>query len=134
MPLTLVIGNKNYSSWSLRGWLARVGQATTAAVALTVFGALLAVMILRPPDGPGQSPDPTNGATGAAPSSAAFTPLPAIHRPGDVPRPAMVLVELEQGDFALVDLTTGERSASLTDVAYGSVLGWRSDGLLCLCV
>ncbi len=116
-----------------RGWLARVGQAATAAVALTVVGALVAVLLVRPPEGPGATPDPTD--RGPAPSSAAFTPLPKVEIRQDVPNPATVLVEMEQGDFALVDLKGGERRPFPTDSLYGSVLTWRADGtLMCLCV
>ncbi len=120
---------------SVRGWLVRVGQAATAAVVLTVVGALVAVLLLRPPMEPGSSPEPSDRGTGPLPTSAAFTPLPKFHVDGDVPNPAEVLVELEQGDFAVVDLATGARGPVPIGADFGSVVRWRSDGtLLCLCV
>ncbi len=121
---------------SVRGWLVRVGQAATAAVVLTVVGALVAVLLLRPTTGPGNTPDPSDRGTGPVPTGAAFTPLPRLLLGGgDAPNPATVLVELEQGEFALVDLATGGRSPLPTGGDIGSVLRWRADGtLLCLCV
>ena len=119
----------------VRGWLVRVGQAATAAVVLTVVGALSAVLVLRPPTEPGNSPEPTDRGTDPAPTSAAFTPLPKLLLEGDLPNPADVLVEMEEGDFAVVDLATGGRNPLPTGAAYGSVLRWRADGtLMCLCV
>ncbi len=120
---------------SARGWLVRVGQAATAAIALTVVGALVAVIITGPPADPGNSPGPTDRGTAPAPTSAAFTSLPKLLLDGDVPNPARVLVQLELGDFAVVDLATGGRGPIPTGAASGSVLRWRADGtLLCLCV
>jgi hypothetical protein len=118
-----------------RGWLVRAGQAATGAIALTVVGALLAVLLVRPPAEPGSSPDPTDRGPGPGPSGPAFTPFDKLTIKGEVPTPATVLVELEQGNFALVDLGTGDRHPVPTGAAEGSVVQWRSDGiLLCLCV
>jgi hypothetical protein len=120
---------------SARGWLGRVGQAATAAVALTVTGALLAVLITRQPTTPGKSAEPTAGPHTPLPTGAAVTPLPKLLVDGTVPNPSTVLVALQEGDFALVDLATGERGPSITSAAFGSLLRWRSDGtLMCLCV
>jgi hypothetical protein len=119
-----------------RGWLGRAGQGATAAVALTVVAALAAVLITRPAFGPGKSAEPSDGRTTPAPTgAAASTPLPKLLVDGEVPNPSKVLVEIEEGDFALVDLATGERGPAITGASYGSVLRWRADGtLMCLCV
>jgi hypothetical protein len=120
---------------AVRGWLLRVGQAATAAVVLTVVGALVAVMLVRGPDTPGSTPGPTDGGPAPGPSSTAFTPRDTLIIKGDVPNPSTVLVELEQGNFGLVDLETGGRTPVPTGAAYGSVVQWRADGtLLCVCV
>jgi hypothetical protein len=115
-------------------WFARLGQAATAAIALSVAGALAAVLISRGPVDPGSSANPTgNAATPDA--SAAFTPLPQLLLEGQLPAPSRVLVRTERGDFALVDLATGRSGGNLTGAVYGSSVQARADGsILCLCV
>ena len=120
---------------SARGLLGRLGRAASAAVALTVMGALVAVLVTRPGIGPGKSAGPTDGRATPAPTGAASTPLPKLLVEGGRPSPSTVLTEIEEGDFALVDLATGERGRSITGAASGSILRQRPDGtLLCLCV
>lgn len=111
-----------------RGWLARLGRAATAAVALTVAATLVAVVITLPQD-PGKSPAPS--ATDAALAS----PLPKLLAPGDVPSPSRIIVQTEGGDFAIVDLANGTISRPLTGGRFGSELQVRPDGeLYCLCL
>ena len=118
-----------------RGWFGRVGQAATAAVALTVVAALVAVMVTRPPVTPGKSAEPSEAGATPGPTAAAFSPLPKRHLDGELPTPSSFLTAIEEGDYAVVDLATGTRGPSLTSAAYGSVLRRRPDGtLLCLCV
>jgi hypothetical protein len=118
-----------------RGWLGRVGQAATGAIALTVVAALAAVLITRPPGDPGSSGD-TSGPPGSPrPTGVAVTPLPKLHLEGDLPDPSLVLVKTDGGDFALVDLETGRSGGDLTGAEYGSAVQVRVDGsLMCLCV
>ncbi|HXG26356.1 MAG TPA: hypothetical protein VNL94_05840, partial [Candidatus Binatia bacterium] len=119
---------------AVRDSLRRLGQAATTAVALTVAAALVAVVITRPPATPGDSggPSPSLGAT--APT-AAVTPLPTLLLDGEPPTPSTLLVQVDGGDFALVDLTTGRIGGGLTGAAYGSALQLRADGtLVCLCI
>ena len=117
-----------------RGWFGRVGQAATAAIALTVVGALGAVLITRPPVSPGTTAAPT-GVGSPAPSGAASTSLPKLFLEGDPPAPSTVLVRTERGEFSLVDLSTGQKGGDLTGAVDGSSVQQRADGtLLCLCV
>jgi hypothetical protein len=112
------------------GWLARIGQAATAAVALTVAAAFVAVMITRPPDA-GESAAPSPGGSGEARA----TLLPKLLMEGDLPDPSEVLVQTEDGDFALVDLAAGTIGGPITGARYGSRIHVRPDGsLVCLCV
>jgi hypothetical protein len=118
-----------------RGWLVRVGQAATAAVVLTVVGALVAVMLVRQPTQPGATPNPTDRGPGPVPTSTAFAPLDKLTIKGEVPNPAKVLVQLEQGNVAVVDLATGDKRQIPTGAEHGSVVQWRADGtLLCVCL
>jgi hypothetical protein len=118
-----------------RGWLGRVGQAATAAVALTVGGALIAVIVTRPPNDPGKSQAPSGPATPQATPGAQATTLPKLLVQGDLPKPSQVLVAIEEGDYALVDLAVGARGAPITGATRGSQLQVRADGsFVCLCL
>ena len=117
------------------GWLARVGQAATAAIALTVVAALVAVVITRPPADPGRSPEPSRGPTQRATHEPQASRLPKLLVEGALPNPTEFLVETEQGDFALVDLANGTIGGPLTGAQYGSRVQVRADGfMVCLCV
>ncbi|MEO5704505.1 MAG: hypothetical protein ABIZ52_05395 [Candidatus Limnocylindrales bacterium] len=121
-----------------RGWFGRLGQAATAAVALTVVAALLAVVITRPPQ-PGSSPVPSSGQTSGqtpGPTAAAeASGLPKLILDGDVPDPSKIVVRTEQGDFAQVDLEKGSIGPALTGARYGSELRVMADGtMVCLCL
>ena len=117
-----------------RGWLGRVGQAASAAVALTVVGALVAVTLTRPPAHSGTSPAPSRGETPGS-SSAPASALPKLLVNGDPPRPSAVVVATESGDFARVDLTTGIIGSPMTGASDGSRLVVFGDGSsACLCV
>ena len=114
------------------GWFGRLGQAATAAIALTVVGALVAVVITRPP-APGKTPEPTSGSRPSPGTQA--TPLPKIYLPGSEPDPAFVVMRGEGGDFSGVDLATGSINGPLTHKSSSSEV--RDDGtgsILCLCV
>jgi hypothetical protein len=115
-----------------RGWLARLGRAATAAIALTVAATLIAVVITLPGD-PGKSPGPS-GSTPGATDAAQASPLPRLLPNGDTPSPSRVVVETDQGDFAIVDLAAGSISQPVTGARFGSELQVRADGLLCLCL
>lgn len=116
-----------------RGWFGRLGQAATAAVALTVVAALIAVVITAPP-GPGKSPSPSDGSTPRATEAAQPSPLPKLLANGDAPSPSEVLVRTEQGDFAIVNLAEGSIGRPLTGARRGSEVQVRADGsLMCLC-
>ena len=118
-----------------RGWLARAGQAATAAVALTVVAALVAVVVTRPPVDPGKSAEPTGGPTQRATPEPRATPLPKLLLEGAQPAPSELVVETEQGDFALVDLANGTIGGPLTGARYGSRVQVRADGsMVCLCL
>jgi hypothetical protein len=116
-----------------RGWLGRLGRAATAAVALTVAATVIAVVITLPQD-PGSSPGPSDGPTPRGTDAALASPLPTLLANGDVPSPSRVIVETDQGDFAIVDLADGSISRPLTGGRSGSELQVRVDGLLCLCL
>lgn len=120
---------------SARAWLGRAGRAATAAVALTVVAAVAAVLIqTRPPALPGKSGDPSTAPTPGT-SAPAFTPLPKLLLDGELPSPSRVVVRTDRGDFALVDLETGQSGGKLTGATDGSAVQERADGsLLCLCV
>ena len=121
---------------SARGWLARVGQAASAAVALTVVAALVAVVITRPPTTPGKSAEPTNRALDPR------TDRRGVHATaadaGGWPGPDAV--DRAHGDRggrlrARRPRDRRARDRSITGAAYGSILRQRPDGtLICLCV
>lgn len=120
---------------ALGGWLGRVGQAATAAVALTVVAALVAVVLTRPNPDAGKSPEPSGRSTPAASSEAQSSALPKLLIEGALPSPTRVLVQTEPGDFALVDLANGVIGGPLTGARYGSDLRILSDGsMVCLCL
>jgi hypothetical protein len=120
---------------SVRGWFGRVGQAAAAAVALTVIGALVAVVITRPPVNPGKSPAASPGSSPRASAGAQASPLPKLIVPGAQPNPAVVIVQTDLGDFARVDLEKGTIGTSLTTRSYSTSVHVASDGTLtCLCV
>ncbi|HET7181225.1 MAG TPA: hypothetical protein VFI15_03235 [Candidatus Limnocylindrales bacterium] len=113
--------------------LGRAGRAATVAVALTVIGALAAVVITRPlqPAGtPAASPGESGGQSGADP-----TPLPKLVLHGDLPFPSHVLVANELGDIALVDLGAGTIGGSIARSQWPSVMTVTGDGLVvCICI
>jgi hypothetical protein len=114
------------------GWFGRIGQAATAAIALTVVGALVAVVVTRPP-APGKTPEPSAGDRPSAGAQA--TQLPKIFLTGDEPNPASVVMRSERGDFASVDLKTGSVNGPLTSKSSASQVLVSEDGkILCLCV
>jgi hypothetical protein len=114
------------------GWFGRLGQAATAAIALTVVGALVAVVITRPP-APGKSPQPTSGDRPSPGAQA--TPLPKLVLTGDEPNPAGIVMRSERGDFTRVDLKTGSVNGPLTSKSSASQVLVTEDGkVLCLCV
>jgi hypothetical protein len=119
---------------SAGGWFGRLGQAASAAVALTVVAALVAVILTRPstdsgkpPASPGTGPSPTAGGRATA--------LPKIWITGEEPDPTIVVVRTERGDFARVDLSTGLINGPLTGKGWSSALRVGSGGaMVCLCV
>jgi hypothetical protein len=120
---------------SARGWFGRLGQAATAAVALTIIGALVAVVITRPPINPGKSPAVSPPSSPRASTGAQASPLPKLIVPGALPNPAVVIVQTDLGDFARVDLEKGTIGGSLTTRSYSTSVHVAPDGTLtCLCV
>lgn len=117
-----------------RGWFGRVGQAATAAVALTVVAALVAVVITRPLQ-PGKSPAPSDAGTPNPSAAALPTGLPRLILGGDLPNPSKVVVETEGGDFAQVDLEKGAIGPAMTGARHGSRLQVMPNGTMaCLCL
>jgi hypothetical protein len=117
------------------GWLGRFGQAATAAVALTVVGALIAVLLTHPQTEPGKTPGPSTNATSGPTRGAQATPLSRIQLNGDEPYPDVVVVRSERGDYARVDLKTGSIDGPLTGKSSSSALRLQDDGsMVCLCV
>ncbi|MEZ0240661.1 MAG: YncE family protein [Chloroflexota bacterium] len=121
-----------------RGWLSRVGQAATAAVALTVGAALVAVWLTRPPEAakPGEpTGQATPGeATPAPTEGVSATAMPKLLVEGDLPSPTNLLVQTEMGDYARVDLTSGTIGSPITGSHWPSDLRQRTDGsMACLC-
>jgi hypothetical protein len=117
------------------GWLGRFGQAATAAVALTVVGALIAVVLTHPQTVPGKSQEPSSGATPGPTRAARATALPKLLVNGEAPNPAVVVVRTDRGDYARVDLATGSIDGPLTGKSSSSELRLQDDGsMICLCV
>jgi hypothetical protein len=120
---------------SAGGWFGRLGQAATAAVALTVAGALIAVVLTRPSPDAGKSPEPSAGATPTSTPGAEVTPLPKVLVTGEQPEPTVILVRTGRGDFARVDLVTGSIDGPLTSQSPSSELRILADRtIVCLCV
>ncbi len=118
-----------------RGFFGRFGQAATAAVALTVVGALVAVVLTGRPLGPGKSPAPSPDGTTGQTDVAAASSLPRLVISGDLPTPALALVATEGGFYADVDLATGSLGRVFTSGGAGNAIQRQPDGsVLCLCV
>ncbi|HUQ44914.1 MAG TPA: hypothetical protein VM451_10980 [Candidatus Limnocylindria bacterium] len=115
------------------GWLGRLGQAASAAVALTVVAALGAILLTGPGPAPGKTPAPT----GASPDPSRVgttSVLPRVLVEGALPTPARLLVQAES-DYVLVDLEKGAATRPITGARYGSHLRQLPDGtLVCLCL
>lgn len=117
-----------------RSWLARLGRAATAAVALTVAATLIAVVITLPGD-PGKSGEPSDGSTPRATDAVRPSPLPKLVMHGDLPSPSEIVLQTEEGDVAVVNLADGSIGRPLTGARFGSELQVRADGtLMCLCL
>jgi len=120
---------------AVRGWLGRLGQAATAAIAFTVVAALFAAAITGPRTGVGSSPSPSTRGTQRVSAGPTASPLPKLLVEGDLPSPSRVLVQVDEGDFATVDLATGVIGPSLTTSPFGSEVRQAQDGtLVCLCL
>ena len=70
---------------SARGWLGRLGQAGTAAIALTVVAALVAVVLTRPPSQVASTPGPSTIASPGDTGGPAASPLPKLVLNGALP-------------------------------------------------
>ncbi len=120
---------------ALRRGLAPLGRAATGAVALSVAGALVAVLLTARVAQPGKSPAPSDGATSRPTDAARPTPLPKLLENGDAPAPRQLLVATEPNTFALVDLADGTVGAPLISGPFGSEIRVRSNGdMVCLCL
>jgi hypothetical protein len=118
-----------------RGWFGRVGQAASAAVALTVAGALIAVVLTRPSSGPGKTSSPTSGSTPGATQPALASPLPKLVIDGEAPDPSTMIVLADPGQHRIVDLAKGEVGGPASGAGYGSRFRLEPDGsMLCLCL
>ena len=117
------------------GWFGRLGQAATAALALTVGAALVAVVLTRPP-APGKTPPPSSETAPSGSPNTRATSLPKLYVGDDAePNPSILIMRDERGDFARVDLSTGSINGPLTGKSSSSAL--RPDGIggfVCLCV
>jgi hypothetical protein len=121
-----------------QGWLGRLGQAAVAAVTLTVVASLVAVWLTRPPQAAKPSDSAAPRATGTpaspVPSDLASSPLPKLLVDGELPTPTNVLVQLEQGDFARVDLAEGKLGSAITGSSWPSDVREHPDGTMtCIC-
>lgn len=119
---------------SLKGWFGRLGQAATAALVLTVAAALVAVYLTGPrPDTAGKLPEPTTSGPRPTPGVAA-SQLPKLFLTGNLPSPTQVVVQLQEGQYAIVDLANGTIGSPLTAGSWGSQLRRAPNGdLVCLC-
>jgi hypothetical protein len=128
-------GPRSRRAAAVRGWFGRLGQAATAALALTVGAAVLAVWLTGPRGNVGKSPEPSTGGSPRPTAAARSSQLPKLLVQGDLPSPSDVIVQLDGGGFALVDLATGTIGGQVTGTSYGSQVRRASDGtLVCLCV
>jgi hypothetical protein len=117
-----------------QGWLSRLGQAATAAIALTVIAALVAVWLTRPAQEAAKPGEPTGHATPAPSTAVSGTAMPKLLVQGDLPSPRNVIVQTEGGDYARVDLGVGTIGPPITGSHYPSDLRLRTDGsMVCLC-
>jgi hypothetical protein len=124
---------------TLSGWLGRVGRAATAAIALTVVAALVAVYLTRPPQFTGTAPASASpapsGSTRRPSAEPSPTPLPKLFVAGSLPRPSRVIVQTEASGFAALDLSTGTTGKPLTDSTFGSQVRTLASGkTVCLCI
>ena len=119
---------------AVRGWLSRLGQAATVAVALTVVAALIAVWLTRPAPEAAKPGEPTGQATPAPSATVSGTAMPKLLVQGDLPSPRNVIVQTEQGDYARVDLSIGTIGPPITGSHWPSDLRQSTDGsMVCLC-
>jgi hypothetical protein len=117
-----------------QGWLSRLGQAATAAIALTVVAALVAVWLTRSAPDAAKPGEPTGQVTPAPTAGVSATAMPKLLVQGDLPSPRNVIVQTEQGDYARVDLGIGTIGSPITGSHWPSDLRVRSDGsMFCLC-
>lgn len=121
----------------LAGWLGRTGQAATAAVALTVVAAILAVFLTSRPTDVGKvhpTASPSAASNAPATSEPGPTALPKLFTAGDLPSPSRVVVQQDDGEFAVVDLSSGTVGSQLTASTYGSRIRRAPNGdLVCVC-
>lgn len=117
-----------------QGWLSRLGQAATVAVALTVVAALVAVWLTRPAQEAAKPGEPSAHVTPAPSTAVSGTAMPKLLVQGDLPSPRNVIVHTEQGDYARVDLGVGTIGPPITGSHWPSDLRQRTDGsMVCLC-
>ena len=117
-----------------RGWLSRLGQAATAAIALTVVAALVAVWLTRPAQEAAKPGEPTGHVTPAPSTAVTSTAMPKLLVQGDLPSPRNLIVQTDMGDYARVDLGVGTIGSPITGSQWPSDLRVRADGsMVCLC-
>jgi hypothetical protein len=124
---------------TLSGWLGRVGRAATAAIALTVVAALVAVYLTRPPQSTGKAPvssGPTpSGSTPRPTGTPTPTALPKLFVAGAAPSPSRVVVQTQSATFEVVDLSTGTSGKLFADSAFGSQVRTLANGdTVCVCI
>ncbi len=121
---------------TVRGWAGRLGQAATAAVALTVGAALFAVWLTVPRSPAAVSPAPSSRQTPGPTAGIAASPMPKLLVVGDLPTPVSVAVQVDFGGMALADLASGSIGPTLTSSgSWGSQVEGAPDGtLVCLCL
>jgi hypothetical protein len=117
-----------------RGWVSRLGQAATAAIALTVVAALVAVWLTRPAQEAAKPGESSSLGTPAPSTAVTSTAMPKLLVQGDLPTPRNVIVQTEMGDYARVDLGVGTLGSPITGSQWPSDLRVRADGsMVCLC-
>ena len=121
---------------SARGVAGRLGQALTAAVALTVGAALFAVWLTVPRSPAAVSPAPSGRQTPGPTVGAAASPMPKLLVVGNLPSPASVAVQVDFGGIAIADLASGSVGPTLTSgSSWGSQVERAPDEtLVCLCL